>query len=72
MFTRCSIHCTHCATAIATTNVTGRLIPRKQLHRTAREKGAVKDQGGRWYCGPLCRTAFRLEHDTSHRETPKP
>lgn len=33
-------------------------------------KGAKTDQAGRWYCGPGCRTTFRLHHDTSHKETP--
>jgi len=70
MFYRCSIHCTHCEEVIASTMTQGRHIPLRVLRRMATSEGAKTDRAGRWYCGPSCRTAFRLKHDTSNKETP--
>lgn len=71
MFYRVALHCTCCDKVIAQTNVSGG-IPKRTLRAVALSHGAVRDGAGRWYCNNLCRTDFRLKHDTSHKETPTP
>jgi hypothetical protein len=70
MFYRCSLDCQHCHAVLASLLIDQRTIPRAKLQRIARLAGAVTDHAGRWYCGPSCKTAFRMTHNTSHRKTP--
>lgn len=69
-FIRCTLPCSYCAMTLATETTLKTTIPRKHLHRVARDNGAVEDQAGRWFCNGVCRVSYRMAHPSKHEDVP--
>lgn len=70
MIVRCTLECQNCHEELASVLTFQSTIPRRFLLLEVRENGAVRDQAGRWYCGPGCRLAFRLTHNMHRKDLP--